>query len=232
MDTVFKHCQSFDPNKDTDMESHIKNLFQHGINHYDRKKRQLGSNTLGCTVFAQRYSPRKNGFFGIEVSPKFFELWNDIGRPELVTYSRIEEDDKGNPVQVVRKNTSTLGYQHIEQGLCLVFQSEEHREGGLARLVEAYNLKDENLLATGEVVEEIIGQELMNEFLGMENISTIDELGRPLSPIATEVLFFKVTPSTIEGKGLYWIAYSTTAGNKTQVSTAPEQEPAAEETNF
>ena len=231
MDTVFKHCQSFDPYKDTDMESHIKNLFQHGINHYDRKKRQLGPNTLGCTVFAQRYSPRRNGFFGIEVSPKFFELWNDIGRPEIVTYSRIEEDDKGNPVQVPRKNTSTLGYQHVEQGLCLVFQSEEQRNNAMQRIVEAYNLKDENLLATGEVVEEIIGQELMNEFLGMENISTIDELGRPLSPIATEVLFFEVAPS-IEGKGLYWIANSTTAGNKTQVSTAPEQEPAAEETNF
>lgn len=219
------------------MESHIKNLFQHGINHYDRKKRQLGPNTLGCTVFAQRYSSRRNGFshrngfFGIEVSPKFFELWNDIGRPELVTYSRIEEDDKGNPVQVPRKNTSTLGYQHVEQGLCLVFQSEEQRNNAMQRIIEAYNLKDENLLATGEVVEEIIGQELMNEFLGMENISTIDELGRPLSPIATEVLFFEVAPS-IEGKGLYWIANSTTAGNKTQVSTAPEQEPVAEETNF
>lgn len=213
------------------MESHIKNLFQHGINHYDRKKRQLGPNTLGCTVFAQRYSPRRNGFFGIEVSPKFFELWNDIGRPELVTYSRIEEDDKGNPVQVPRKNTSTLGYQHVEQGLCLVFQSEEQRCNAIQRIVEAYDLKDENLLAAGEVVEKIIGQELMDEFLGMENISTIDELGRPVAPFANEVLFFEVAPS-IEGKGLYWIANSTTAGNKTQVSTAPEQEPAAEETNF
>lgn len=214
------------------MESHIKNLFQHGINRYDRKTKKLGDNILGCSVFAQRYSPRNKSFFSIELAPKFFELWNDIGRPEIITYSRVEENEKGEPVTVTRKNSNVVGYAHEEQGLCLVFNSEDSRNDAIQRIVEEYPMiETDKLIAKGEFVEETIGQEIMDEFLDLENISTTDELGRPVSPAPCDLLFINVGMS-IEGKGLYWSSNRASNSNKPQVSTTPEQEPTSEEVNF
>lgn len=214
------------------MESHIKNLFQHGIRHFDRKTKKLDDNVLGCSVFAQRYSPSSKSFWGVELAPKFFELWNDIGRPEIITYSRIEEDEKGNPVTVTRKNTSVVGFAHEEQGLCMVFNSEDTRNDAMERIIEAYPaIEADHLIAKGEFVEKVIGVETMEEFLDLENISTMDELGRPVSPAPCDLLFINVGMS-IEGKGLYWSSNRATNSNKPQVSTTPEQEPTSEEVNF
>lgn len=205
------------------MEAHIKNLFKHGVNEYNRKERKLGDNTLGMSVFRQAYSRRDKSYFGIELADKFEKLIIELNRPEIITYSRIAEDDKGQPVQIKRANSANIGYAHEEQGLILLFPNGDDARDAEQRLIEAYPgllNGDEPMIMSGEHLEELIDGDVLDQFLQMENLRNTTELGHRVIPTLEELVFINAPPS-LPGKGLYWVKAQD---NVRRPSTKVEQE--------
>lgn len=205
------------------METHIKNLFQHGVNHYDRVNRKIGSNTLGMQAFKQVYSRKSRSFFGIELSDKFHKIIVDLGRPEIITYSRIDENEKGEPIQIKRANTALVGFSHTEQGMILLFPNGDEAKDAIQRLTEEYpslTNGDEPAIMEGEALREMLSEEVINELLSMENLTNTDELGRRIPPILEEMVFINAPPA-LPGKGLYWPKEREVKKTESQVVKEP-----------
>lgn len=189
------------------MEAHITNLFKHGVNEYDRTNKTQGPNILGVSVFRQAYSRANQSFFGIEVSDKFFRVWVDIGRPEIITYSRVQEDEKGKPVRVKRANSSLIGFMHEEQGLILLFPNTEAANEGMKRLVEEYPslTADEHdpKIMSGVELANFIEDDKIDDFINLYNLQNTDEIGHRVLPDLGEIVFMNAPPA-LPGKGLYW----------------------------
>lgn len=188
------------------MKSHITNLFKHGVNEYDRARKTAGPNILGVNVFRQAYSRREKSFFGIELSDKFYKIWVDLGRPEIITYSRVQENEKGEPVLVKRANSVNVGFMHENQGLILLFSNTESAEDGMKRLIEEYPSLingDEPMIMSGEKLEGLISEDTIDDFLNLYNLQNTDELGHRVQPLLSEIVFMNAPPA-LTNKGLYW----------------------------
>lgn len=188
------------------MKSHITNLFKHGVNEYDRARKTVGPNILGVNVLRQAYSRREKSFFGIELSDKFYKIWVDLGRPEIITYSRVQENEKGEPVLVKRANSVNVGFMHENQGLILLFSNTESAEDGMKRLIEEYPSLingDEPKIMSGEELEGLISEDTIDDFLNLYNLQNTDELGHRVQSLLSEIVFMNAPPA-LTNKGLYW----------------------------
>lgn len=215
------------------MEAHIKNLFKYGVNEYDRVNKTQGPNTLGISVFRQAYTSRTSSFFGIELSDKFFKAWVELGRPEIITYSRIQEDANGKPVQVKRANSVNIGFMHEEQGIILLFQNAEDAREAEQRLIELYPSLlsgDEPMIMSGTELETLVeNPNFIDDFLNLYNLQNTNELGHRIVPQLEEMVFINAPPA-IPGKGLYWTKSRPAAKNTT--ATVDEEVQVDEDVKF